>query len=256
MNQENELTQQELIIRFVEGKLEGKDLASFKQAMQEDNSIEQEVEYFKNLKFVLSNERLFRVQNLVSGIVDKHRQGDKPSHGQSPFYKNIWKFILVSLLIFTGAIFLWWQPTQGPNPVEIDRILQSYVQPYPNVNNLNQEIENNLSKGMEAYENQDYGKAVKLLEDHRKGYPNTDYIGFYIGICYLLDNRPLLALPYFEELSEQEESIFYSSSQWYLSLTLIQLERYKRAKELLNLLKDDIEFGMKASQLLDDWEGQ
>lgn len=252
MDIEDKIKQQENIRRFVEGNLMGDDLEQFKQALQNDVELEQEVAYYRNLEFVLSNERLFRVSNLIDNIGEESaaRQTESSSSTSLKLFfkktRNKWMLAGFLLLFFSGIFWLYQQRANGS---EVEVMLQPYLQPFELLINTDEGTESNLKDGIAAYDRKEYATAAKLLEAYVSNHRSHIYARLYAGISRLLNKEPKAALVLLESLY-QEDGIVRSAAGWYSSLAQLQIGEYELAKDQLLLLSNDPVFGENVQKLL------
>ncbi|MEQ9405657.1 MAG: tetratricopeptide repeat protein [Cyclobacteriaceae bacterium] len=114
--------------------------------------------------------------------------------------------------------------------------------------------EDSLTRENEAfvhYKNGDFQQALDLLEKLNNQNPGDGY-QFYQSICLVELNRDEEALEGLRQI-RNEESDYYTLSQWYSGLILIKMERIEEARKSLLIVKEAGGGpGKKAAQLLEE----
>ncbi len=109
-------------------------------------------------------------------------------------------------------------------------------------------------QGMKEYDLQEYAKAVILLKKVESLSPNYLEAQFYLGNAYLALQKPALSIVCLEEtINSGEENDYYSSTNWYRALALLQLGEKNTAVNTLQELKitdTDSYYQNKAAEIL------
>jgi tetratricopeptide (TPR) repeat protein len=79
------------------------------------------------------------------------------------------------------------------------------------------EGKDSFRKGMEVYAEAKYKEAVPLLEGAAGKEPNHDAAVFYLGICYLMTNRPDECIRELAKLTTAVSNPYREESHWYLA---------------------------------------
>ena len=138
-----------------------------------------------------------------------------------------------------------------PNSTEL---LASYLQAYPNTllqverTSSDSEI---LQQAFQAYDKEDFEVAHSLFDRYLEENFNNNVL-FYKANALLALGRIQEALPLFQQLSNDNNSIYHSQSEWYLALCLMKANQPEKANELLEKIAsfDSHEFRESASKLL------
>ncbi|CAN0605873.1 unnamed protein product, partial [Ectocarpus sp. 12 AP-2014] len=86
-------------------------------------------------------------------------------------------------------------------------------------------------KAFEAYERDDFGKAITYLID-LKGKTGLDYVDFYLGQAYLANGDAKKAAVVFEKISTVN-SDFRAEALWYNALAQLKLKENSKAIAIL-----------------------
>ena len=99
----------------------------------------------------------------------------------------------------------------------------------------------NYKKGIVAFNNKEYSKAIRLLNTSIYQKKNISSSNYYLGLISYNQNKPTKAIKYFDKMIHSNSS-FKEDAQWYKSLALI---RRGNKNDALILLKKIINSNSK-----------
>ncbi len=213
---------QELIDKYIQGVLNETEKNSFDKLLKEDASFRKDVTFHSNLKAVSSNldEADFKV--MIQDI-EKHNSRAKRSYTKLLVAASI--AILVSLTFYFTT----------KNTYSTDALFVEYFEPYRNViqpiERGGNVIYDEKYLAFEAYENEDYDKALPLFS---KLYNETkaSYYLFYKANVLLKLDRAEEAIPILLEHSKMKDTVS-EKTLWYLALAYLKLDDTVNAKKTL-----------------------
>lgn len=115
-----------------------------------------------------------------------------------------------------------------------------------------EEVTDEYSLGMEAYEKGQYRKASKYFEDLAT--ESTNYINsrYLLGHCEYEKGNPSAALTLFNQYLQSGSKSYYQDARWYKSMSLIETGRVTEARyELQQIVKDKGPYKARALEKLD-----
>jgi tetratricopeptide (TPR) repeat protein len=111
------------------------------------------------------------------------------------------------------------------------------------------EAQDNLAAMEAAFNQQDYARALPLLEAYQRQKPEDLQVELYLGICWLETQQYAKANTVFQKIS-QTESSFKDYGQWYLALSYLKQGNKTACRKILLEVPAESEFAAKAQKLL------
>ncbi|WP_353484293.1 tetratricopeptide repeat protein [Haliscomenobacter sp.] len=111
------------------------------------------------------------------------------------------------------------------------------------------EAQDNLAAMEAAFNQQDYARALPLLEAYQRQKPEDLQVELYLGICWLETQQYAKANAVFQKIS-QTESSFKDYGQWYLALSYLKQGNKTACRKILLEVPAESEFAAKAQNLL------
>lgn len=245
---------QEKIRAWAAGELPAEESKQLLGDAQNSPELREEMHFSRKLNQVLQNRDMMEVGAILAGIAATEplpAPSDPPATGGST---GSWVLGIILVAALTlGGFFMgrqqgWWFPTPA-------HLASDYLQPMENVINTKESgmTVDDLRLGMEAYDRQDYPKAIERLSRfYQKGQdPNA---GLFLGIAYLLEKQAVKALPILSNAANKTQGPEQEAARWYLALAQLQAGAKDSAKQTLRLIPVDGLFGAKAQHLLQDLE--
>ena len=111
------------------------------------------------------------------------------------------------------------------------------------------EAQDNLAAMEAAFNQQDYARALPLLQAYQRQKPEDLQVELYLGICWLETQQYAKANAVFQKISETESS-FKDYGQWYLALSYLKQGNKTACRKTLQEVPAESEFAAKAQKLL------
>jgi tetratricopeptide (TPR) repeat protein len=111
------------------------------------------------------------------------------------------------------------------------------------------EVQDNLAAMEAAFNQQDYARALPLLQAYQRQKPEDLQVELYLGICWLETQQYAKANAVFQKIS-QTESSFKDYGQWYLALSYLKQGNKTACRKILLEVPAESEFAAKAQKLL------
>lgn len=111
------------------------------------------------------------------------------------------------------------------------------------------EVQDNLAAMEAAFNQQDYARALPLLQAYQLQKPEDLQVELYLGICWLETQQYAKANAVFQKIS-QTESSFKDYGQWYLALSYLKQGNKTTCRKILLEVPAESEFAQKAQKLL------
>ena len=205
--------------RYLRDEMDAPEKQAFEQQLANDTTLADDLalqqDTIKGIRLDGSHNLKQQLQAVEAGLAGKEIAANTDKSG---IHRRLmaWVAIAASLLtvVLLGYLFL----TNASSPEEM---YVAYYQPYPNLINPAQrstevEEETVLEQAVRAYDGQDYEQALRLFAQGNAR-SNPGYT-FYYAASYLGLDQPNEAIPLFEQVVQDKESLFYEPALWYLAL--------------------------------------
>ncbi len=238
MNQEDEL-----IEKYLEGKLTGKSLEAFEERLGTDPAFSKAVKIQKNIQDALKTAgKMDFIQNLKA----IQAEVDKPKTKSIPV-KRLWLAAAVVMLMlvlpFTWFYFF--------NVNTNERLFDASFKPYDNLIGTRDNPNDRLQVAMKKYDNEDYEGALNdylaLLPKH----PDSIDIRMYAAVSCLAIGKPLAAIRHLKRVNKKGDHIHPQAAKWYLALAYLKSgDRDMATKTLREIVKKGGRYTHQARELL------
>lgn len=243
-----------LIRQYLKGQLSTEDREDFDQALQQDESLKNEVAFVKEMQASLQAQRRAETKKMLERIALEHPVEDIKEEGKSNNKPggNKWPpLLLASALLATLALLFWLFQSLPLSPEQSQALFKNYYQPFQLTGAYDPQILNNTNQAFKAYdlENPDYPTVVELLKDY-PGATNEMDILMALGIAYIETDAWGEAIKVFTIVSQDTADSYTQDGQWYLALVYLQQGNITAARPLLEDLQDHSQYGPAAREIL------
>lgn len=218
----------EIIKRYLNGKLEGRELKDFKRLLDLDPDFYNQVQEIKLDYSTRKNKSTTKKFNVDDKPVTTIK--NKTFSKQNLRYSNYSKcFGIAAFIIAVGGI---WFFSTAPN----EKLYKKYFKPdaglpYNVQNNKNMEFH----AAMISYQQGEYERAIKKWVRLRKIQPENDTLNYFIGVAQLANKNEALALPYLEHAVTANNNFkFLDNAYYYLGLAYLKQGNYKKAIDMIS----------------------
>lgn len=240
----------EEIERYLGGDLTASEKDAFEKKLSLDATLAEEVEMHRTAVLLIKSGG---IQGMKKHL-ESYSVYAKPAQFELPIrtrYKWYGWAAAASVILILSYVFL--IPGRVSDP---EKLFIAYFIPPPAERQLlrdDNEMNEKLN-AFQAYEQNRYHEATLLFENVLKENPDDDLL-FYTGASALADNQPEKAIIYFTELLKDQNSLYRTRTQWYLSLAYLKKRQPEKAKEYLGVLAaGSTSYQEKSKKLLDDME--
>lgn len=256
-----------LISKYINGDLIGKELENFTQQMQNDDELREDIEVFAymNAEYNIAKKNQFKSLVKEYGLspdpsatedtyttpltiekqTTQQKETPKISWYNNPLLKvaaSVLLFALVGLLVFRNL------PGSSPTQLADSYLTEHYAAPSVTMGDNVDEL---WQKAISAYKSDDFVKSATILEDIVDKKQAKEEHLYYLGLSYLYQN-PSKANKAITNLDKVNGKYYGEAAKWYKSLALIKLDKISEAKKLLQVLvkSNDSQRKSKAQTLL------
>lgn len=231
---------------YLNGELHGNDLKSIKEMIQNHANIAEEILFRKSFRFVVEHKDDFQFKNKISQVMNTTTI--EPDLSTNGFNGMSWlKIIGISIGVIAFSVLSWFAITDNQQQT-INTILEKHLEPFEN--NIQDDSDNNLGRGLTAYDNKEYDVAAEQLQLYTDALPIDTVPQFYLGLSYLLNNQPKEAIPYLQNINNSSEDFMIPHAQWYLGLTYLKMNDIDKMTESFEPIKNNSMYQEKISAIL------
>ncbi len=235
----------DLIERYCRGELNPTEHRSIEERMAQEPELNQEVLLHQDVLEGMNH-------HFSAALKSKLQQAELSSDGKKPTNRFLmyWLAAAATISLFFGLGY-WLIPQSSP-----ESLYQAYYQPYPNIVSPSErsgnQAEDEMSRAMRAYEQQDYPSAIALFQ------AKQDELGsayqFYLAICYLETSEYKKSIAILEEVRQSGDQAYALPTLWYQCMAYLADDKPEEAKGILQKLaqEEDGFYSKKARELLDE----
>ncbi|MFC2096601.1 tol-pal system YbgF family protein [Bacteroidota bacterium] len=240
-----------LIEKYIDGELKGKELLSFETLLSTDSDIKRDY----NLSLEINNSIIENDVMALRETMDYlYEDATQIKRNPTVFTKRRFYYAAASaaLLIATGGL------VQRLNNPELDNYaaFEKYYTPYEvsvTHRSGNTEVDRILINALERYEEQDYEQALTLFEEVLEYRQNDMAVNLYSGITYMEEEKYQKATKSFNSIISDHDNLFIEQAKWYLAMCYLKTENTDKAKDVLNeIIEEESYYKSQAIRLLKD----
>ncbi len=215
----------EEIENYLAGEMNADEKKAFESALEANQTLVAALKSQKESHGLVEMYARTAIQSKVKSIYDaKKSEESKRNSGFS-----VMKIAAsLALLLVAGTLYFYFGSMYNPS-----YLANEAFEPYPNrFRTLGENDNSDFMKGLDAYDEQDYGQAIALLSKIEP--ENEKYIDaqFYLGVANLGSEQYQNALAPLKFVVTSE-SLYEGSANWYLCLVYLQLDQEENAKDIL-----------------------
>lgn len=253
------LDKEEKIQRYLGGQMSEEEAEAFRQEAEDDKDLGNLLQEFKNIALVFEQSDLFALSQQIRESTaemelepdfdsmnrwEQELKVDPPTDGSGGFFGGWSGWLLGGLLVVAAGVSLYFLASQNTS-----LRYQQYLSPIDFRVAINEESP--LYPAKLAYEDGQYRRAARILEAQPNGRSDSQ-LQLYLGICYLLSNKPEEAVAPLEIAQRHEFPLISTSATWYLSIALLESGRQSEAIPMLEQLAKEGPYAQKATDLLQE----
>lgn len=243
----------ELIEAYFRNELSEEEQVAFRARMETDEEFATEVRHYQ-----LITEGIRQVADEADLLEKMERwdQEDKDLRRPLTFRLSPMKIAaaMVPLIIASVLIYFYWpdQATDG------QMVFSKYYQPYEDVVTNRTGDETGFAMAMNAYNSQDYEKAIALFDkaiEQEKEVDKANILRLYQAMSYLSVEKIREGEELLTRIEQSGNPMLREVSQWYLLLVAVKVEEVAEAeKRLKSIISDEGHLYQKqARQIKEDW---
>lgn len=237
---------QQLIDHYLTGKLSSEDLMILEAEAAQDDELLEELILAKSTIAGLKVQNKIQVKSELSAMYRKSEKWKLTKKRQTQ--KRLRLGIAASLfLAVTSVVFFYNINKNSNNP---QQLFTDYYKPMP-LSSVERGDKDETPEAFRYYSIEEYLLAAEAFEKIISKDPKNVKAKILLGNCYLNSGKEQSAIPIFEELKNEKDTIIAQYSHWYLSLAYLKLSQIEQCKESLSLVESsNMVHAKEASELL------
>lgn len=243
---------EETIEQFFEGTLSEKDTQSLHHNLQVDSTTATIFQDYKRSFSLLYADRRLQLNAEIHGIATESKDLEEEEKQTSPAgFLNKVSSTLKQLVQKVGD-------TANEQIDDLIGLVAEQFSPYPAAVALRghaQVAQTPYHVAMQHYRQKEYQAAIAPLDEAKDKAPYKLDARFYLGVCYLQLQKPLMAIAYLEDSVEQHQDRGkVNAAEWYLALAHLADNNVDVAKLIMERIlstSDDRFYQMKAKDTLE-----
>jgi len=244
------------IQKYLDGNLSEEELKKFKEDLQKDPELVEELDLHRSLNEVVTSHDENRFRKKLNEAYKVYKIDVSPDAGvKQPFRKSsLIKYLSYSgAVVFIAAIVFTLQTFhKQSNEVIFDEYLIPYAKELNSRNfSENDGIGSTLMQGINLYLQNDFSEASKVFISVLNENPDNTDARFYNGLCYIYLNDFRNAITSFDFVLRQPYNYYQEYARWYLAMCYIGTNSNPTARSILmEIASDNGYFSVKAKKVL------
>ncbi len=232
----------EQIEMYLNGELSTEESSAFERELEADKALFGEYQLRKEVNESILDEQALQIQDSLKQIMRKEKRS-------GPIYKSLYKIAaaIAGFVIVSSAVLYFVMADNSNNRASL---FAQYYQPSDAVmivRSGDTETDNNLIQGMQAYDDGDFARAVKLLNSVNENITAT----FYAALSYVELEDFDKAEQKFKSIIADGDNLFIDQAEWYSALLKLKTGKKDEArKAFIDISNSNSFYNIKASRIL------
>jgi len=226
----------EQIEKYLDGLLEGNSLELFRKRMDDDTSFYSVVQEQKLLRDAVQEEQLRDRLNDFHSSLESARDTATQRSGKVVLFRPWMRYAAVAcvaiLISWGGFTFL--KESTNNNLNENEQLFASHFKPDPGLPTTMSTYSNyKFYEAMVDYKRGKYNIAISKWRKLRKDNTENDTLNYFLGVAYLAEGQPQMAISFLQNSTQIIESNFRSEAYYYLGLAHLKEGKNNEARTAL-----------------------
>jgi predicted Zn-dependent protease len=225
----DDITQEEFerIEAYLNHSLSEEKLLEFEKQLKRDKEFEAKVE---SLKVAITG---IETQALKEQLNDFHEGLESPEKDAIPSRPKVrnlqWRRIAVAAVLVI-AFGSYWFFSMNSN----ENLYAEFYTPDPGLPTaMSSNDQYEFYNAMVSYKRGQYKDALKTWNNQLITKPDNDTLNYFVGSALMADQQEKKAIPYLQEVTTQDGSVFKNEAFYYLGLTFLKSDQQDMAIESL-----------------------
>ena len=233
-----------LIDKYITGKLEDTELWEFKADMEKDADLARQVKLRQEIYNTISNDKKMALLNTLSNLENKSNRRTKIINLYSRQVQAIAASIVILLAIGAGLL-----TNQADNTNLNTQLYTEYFTDEGSLITTRSEVvsDDAVETGIRLFDNQQYEKALTLLEQNSENVTAR----LYTGLSYMKLEQFDKAEDQFKYILDHSDNIFIDQAEWNLGLSYLAGKKTNEANEIFaKIASENGAYSTKAGEIL------
>jgi predicted Zn-dependent protease len=225
----NNITQDdfEYIEAYLNHTLSKEEVVAFEKRLKKDKTFAAAVEDIRLAIAGIETQALKEQLNTFHAEIDTDKKAITNSD-RKVIYMHWKKIAVVAILLIVAGSWLFFNLNSNA------RLYSKYYKPDPGLptamsSNTNYEFYN----AMVSYKRGEYDKALKIWKDQLRTKAENDTLNYFVGSALMADEQETQAIPFLQEVTTQNQSVFTNDAWYYLGLAYLKTNEEAKAIEAL-----------------------
>jgi hypothetical protein len=230
----------ELIEKYLDGKLTGKELLDFENQLKQDPKLSQEVALHRELAEALKEKDVMAFSDLLEqvdariGIDEQKKEEAKKSR---PLFGGQRLIALAAVIVLLLAVGVFWNQLLPP-PSNQELFAQNYELHDMRLLTRGSAEDALMARADSAYKAGAYQEAIAALQQLEAARPGQPRFTFYKGMSQLADGQTQAAITTFGQVMQGDAPEYKELARWYRALSYLKINKEDQAMEDLQQMLD------------------
>ena len=234
---------QELIEKYLEGRLTEKERKKFDQLYKENKEFKEEVDFEEYVARTLQDEDIIQFREKIAETMKKRKR----EYYYGWINKATMKYAAIVVTVFAlgfGAI----------NVFEKDYSNNDLFNKYYSSEqvNISRSSNANIVEAVRYYQSGQYVNAIDQFKDLLEKDASNIAVRFYLGVSYVETKNFNKAIESFRYIISDQDNLYIEHAEWYLGLCYLKNEEMDKAINQFTIIaeSEDNYYSKKAQNLL------
>ncbi|MCD4664879.1 MAG: hypothetical protein K8R68_06370 [Bacteroidales bacterium] len=239
----------EIIDKYLNGELEGKELLEFREKLKTNKQLQQELKLEEELNMAISEDDVIDFRKEIIEVrqsmqkEDSGEGGVNKNSGITPIFrkKKQWYLIAAAVIILIGFSFYFIFMIDRSYTNE--QLYARYYMPYPSDVSIRSDdisTDNPINLGFFEYEKSNFREAADYFNSVLSKDSTNIPVRFYFGVSCMETGSLSEAESSFKIVIENKFNLFTEQAKWYLVLNYLKMDEREYNVQVQKLLDEII----------------
>jgi tetratricopeptide (TPR) repeat protein len=226
------------IQKYLDGEMKGDELKKFKDDLQKDPELVQELDLHRSLDGIILTQDEERFRKKLDEAYKEYKIKSAGNDNPKPSRKKEKQRLYIAVSFAAGFILAIIVYVSGIRKESNDSIFNKYLISYTgeqSSRNLHSSLSSpdTIERAINLYNQNNYSEASQLFNQILQASPENTEAQFYNGLCFIYLNEFERAITSFDKVLNRPYNYFQEYSKWYLVMCYVRTNQNETAKILL-----------------------
>lgn len=234
---------QELIDKYLEGRLTEKERKKFEKLYNENKEFREDVDFEDYVARALENEDIIHFRKRISDTMKKRKREQYLGWINKATMK--YAAILVTVVALGFGAFSVFEKNYSSDDLFNKYYSSEQV-------NISRSSNTNIVEAVRYYQSGQYDNAIDQFKDLLEKDASNIAVRFYLGVSYVETNNYDKAIKSFRHIISDQDNLYIEHAEWYLGLCYLKNEEMDKAINQFTIIaqSEDNYYNKKAQNLL------